>query len=87
MKINPNNLMRADTTRSNVLPGNGRGRAGALAPTLFKKNIAALEYSARRIQFQFQFDVYDQWMCLEKPNVEFSFCQFWIVYFGLLIYA
>ena len=37
MKINPNNLMRADTTRSNVLPGNGRGRAGALAPTLFKK--------------------------------------------------
>ena len=31
--------------------------------------------------------IWYQCMCLEKPNVEISFCQYWIVYFGLLIYA
>ena len=34
-------------------------------------------YSAWPIQFQF--DVYDQCMYVEEPNIEFSFCQFWLI--------
>ena len=56
MKINLNNLMRANTARSNVLPGTAQGRGwGVLAPPHFLPNqkklieikkVAALEYSA-----------------------------------------